>query len=822
MSSVSEKSLMFTFVLRLPKPSSITLVEDLMRCSTECGLQADFHFLDSKLDEPVVSNGNVAVISVVSPNAITPELLSDLDGVLCDYGCAIYDIEHRSDNKQENNGDYNKVMFRVGCPQNVKLASLYLGSSGGESVERASCARGLQVVGWTHGAEITVRWWNALDRPNGKSLVVFGLSHVLYPCDVLDEVLKEAGQECLPACTEASKAEDNGTQRRREGKVARLKGVSADVVQNVIKRLDFTPGAELICAVLKRMGFRMAILSNTGMHEIAEHAKRQLGIDYAITRGVEVAHGAFTGRYEGESNDIQFRKMDVLKLMADREGIEYKNVIVVGEMLRGLKAGNAHQTLETFGPNVYFNSDKLKDLTIVLYLLGFSGTDVSALKNKRKTDAVETKCANPSWDQTPPAKRFKVQVSAKSHDPGLLKRILAPLSASRNLRIETVRQCSLQDGGMCLGVDVCAKAEDSERPLKELLFSCTKERMKILDVAEPVAHVPASPNAWAVNYTNRYLVTIVQQPQISSDTLHAVFGALHSKAVNCVSMQPLSIDGLAAMQITACLPADLPTSDFSNLMAEISRNHEVDVAVQRDDVDRWMRRLVVFDMDSTLIQHEVIDELAKFAGVEAEVSAITEAAMRGELDFFESLKSRVSYLKGHNAQELFAKVKAGLIFTPGAKKLCSTLKRLGYKLAVISGGFLPVAQEVQRHLGLDYAFANTLEVDADTGLLTGRTSGPVVTPERKRALLATIANVEGCDVQQTIAVGDGSNDIPMLHTAGLGIAFCAKPKVQAAAQFRINQKDLSTVLFLIGVSEHAAAHIAVGPSVADLERERAL
>merc|ERR1712190_10853 len=137
----------------------------------------------------------------------------------------------------------------------------------------------------------------------------------------------------------------------------------------------------------------------------------------------------------------------------------------------------------------------------------------------------------------------------------------------------------------------------------------------------------------------------------------------------------------------------------------------------------------------------------------------------------------------------------------------------------ISGGFLPVAEEVQRYLGLDYAFANTLEVDEQTGLLTGKTSGPVVTPQRKRTLLATIANVEGCEVQQTIAVGDGANDIPMLHAAGLGIAFCAKPKVQAVTEVKLNQKDLRSVLYLIGVSE-AAAHRLVDDTEVTVESWR--
>merc|ERR1719387_3428975 len=255
-------------------------------------------------------------------------------------------------------------------------------------------------------------------------------------------------------------------------------------------------------------------------------------------------------------------------------------------------------------------------------------------------------------------------------------------------------------------------------------------------------------------------------------------------------------------------------NELKNILLATGKENGADIAFQKASVERWNRRLVVFDMDSTLIQQEVIDELAKLAGVETKVKEITDRAMSGELDFFASLKERVGLLKGHNAEELFSHVKKNLIFTPGAKELCSTLKGLGYKMAVISGGFLPVAREVQKELGLDYAFANTLEVDRKSGLLTGRTTGPVVTPQRKRALLSMIAEVEGCEVAQTIAVGDGANDIPMLCTAGLGVAFCAKPKVQDIAEFRVNTLDLSTVLYLIGLSEFAVEEIERTP-VAD-------
>lgn len=262
------------------------------------------------------------------------------------------------------------------------------------------------------------------------------------------------------------------------------------------------------------------------------------------------------------------------------------------------------------------------------------------------------------------------------------------------------------------------------------------------------------------------------------------------------------------MQFSIIVPEGVLASDMNETLVQVSQEHKVDVAFQCDDIERGMRRLVVFDM-SMLVLQEVTDELAKMAGVEEkEAKTISDQVSSGDLDFSAALKARVALLKGHNAEAMYSKVKENLIFTPGAKRLCDTLKNLGFKMAVISGGPAPIAVEVQRQLGLDYAFGNTFEVEEGTGLFTGLTSGPVVTPERKRALLATIANVEGCDVSQTIAVGDGANDILMLKAAGLGIAFCAKPKVQAAASFRINQQDLSTVLFLIGINDYAADRLA--------------
>lgn len=272
--------------------------------------------------------------------------------------------------------------------------------------------------------------------------------------------------------------------------------------------------------------------------------------------------------------------------------------------------------------------------------------------------------------------------------------------------------------------------------------------------------------------------------------------------ISVEKLAPLNRDGgmLSCADFRLSVPQTLDMSKLRTDLFELSSSHGTDIALQRDDVFRKNKRLVVFDMDSTLIRQEVIDEIARHAGVVDQVAAITEAAMNGEIDFKESLRRRVALLNGTSV-DVIEKVKESLTFTEGAHFLCRALKKLGFKLAVISGGFMPLALYVKAELGLDYAFANQLKVSWDGKTLTGETVGPIVDGIRKAELLDVLAQAEGVTPKQVIAVGDGANDLWMLNKAGLGIAFNAKPRVQQQAPSRINQKSLKYVLTLLGFSE---------------------
>jgi phosphoserine phosphatase len=239
-------------------------------------------------------------------------------------------------------------------------------------------------------------------------------------------------------------------------------------------------------------------------------------------------------------------------------------------------------------------------------------------------------------------------------------------------------------------------------------------------------------------------------------------------------------------------------SAFRKDLMETASHLEVDLAFQRDNMYRRNRRLVAFDMDSTLIEAEVIDELASAAGVGEQVSAITERAMRGELDFAASFRERLALLEGLEEQAL-VRIAGNLKVTEGAEHLIDTLKSLGYKTAILSGGFTYFAEFLQQRLGIDYVHAN--ELDVADGRLTGKVVGDIVDGERKAFLLKELAAREGLKLEQVIAVGDGANDLPMLSAAGLGIAFRAKPVVQQSAEQSISTLGLDAILYLLGISD---------------------
>jgi phosphoserine phosphatase len=384
----------------------------------------------------------------------------------------------------------------------------------------------------------------------------------------------------------------------------------------------------------------------------------------------------------------------------------------------------------------------------------------------------------------------RVLVTVTGPDRSGITATLTGILSQQEATLHDIEQVVVQGQlTLCLLVGV----PETRDVLKELLFAAKQLGMELdfKPVAPGEDHRPA-----ASLEGRRYVITAIG-PTLGAAHLHALASTLASEGANIEKIGRLSENTLASVEIHACLPHDRDSEALKRTLLTVATSAGFDVSLQPESLFRRSKRLVVLDMDSTLIRIEVIDELARAAGVGPEVSRITERAMQGEMDYDESLRQRVGLLKGLDVAVL-DRIAADLPLTEGAETMVRVLKRLGYKIAVISGGFSRAAEALKRRLGVDYAYSNNLEVQG--GKLTGRVVGPIVNAQRKAELLETIAQAEGVLLDQVIAVGDGANDALMLERAGLGIAFHAKAKLRERADTSISSGGLDTILYLLGLS----------------------
>ena len=378
---------------------------------------------------------------------------------------------------------------------------------------------------------------------------------------------------------------------------------------------------------------------------------------------------------------------------------------------------------------------------------------------------------------------------------------LTEILAKNNAVILDIGQADIHNN-LSLGILFQSSEGNSGDILKELLFKSYELDVNIR--FNPISE--EAYNQWvSMQGKNRYIITILGRKL----TARQIAGV-----TRIVADQDMNIDDIK--RLTGRIPLDENArtpkasvefsvrgtprakeqmkADFMKLSAE----QEMDISFQEESMFRRMRRLICFDMDSTLIETEVIDELAIRAGVGDQVKAITEAAMRGEIDFCESFRQRCALLKGLDVS-VMQEIAENLPITEGVDRLMRILKKVGFKIAILSGGFTYFGNYLKQKYNIDYVYANELEVE--NGKLTGRHVGDIVDGKRKAELLRLIAQVENVDIRQTVAVGDGANDLPMISIAGLGIAFHAKPKVKATAKQSISTIGLDGILYFLGYKD---------------------
>jgi len=385
--------------------------------------------------------------------------------------------------------------------------------------------------------------------------------------------------------------------------------------------------------------------------------------------------------------------------------------------------------------------------------------------------------------------------------PGLTSS-LTNILAHYEVAILDIGQAVIHDY-LSLGILIeIPSAHSSSSILKDLLFKAHELGIQIRFSAIDGAGY----ESWASETGRQRRIITLLGRRLTAEQLARVTAAIADENLNIdvitrlsgrVSYADPESPPKACVQLTVS-GSSAESGRLRGQLLRISEETGIDISFHSDDIYQHARRLVVFDMDSTLIRGEVINILAQYAGAGEQVAAITAAAMSGRLDFKESLSRRVALLRGLD-EAVLAEVMQNLELTEGAERVVNTLKRLGYKIGIISGGFDYFGEYLQKRLGLDYVFANVLEIE--NGKVTGNVTGDIIDGPKKAEILKTIARVENISLQQTIAVGDGANDLPMISVAGLGIAYHAKPFVKKNAADSISSVGLDGLLYLMGISE---------------------
>ena len=387
-----------------------------------------------------------------------------------------------------------------------------------------------------------------------------------------------------------------------------------------------------------------------------------------------------------------------------------------------------------------------------------------------------------------------ILISIRGKDtPGITSRLTAILAGDSRVRLLDIEQMVVHKKLiLSILIGFSRKNHDNTPLLKELLFAANKLGVEIgFEVFDPAF-------LGGDGVIPEYVITCLGEV-IQASHLSAISKILAANHVNIDKISKLTLEHIKAIEFLAHAKKRIDVKKLSKKLLSLSGKLQMDIAVQKQINVRRAKRVVVMDMDSTLIQSEVIEELAKIAGVLKNVEKITREAMEGKIPFVQSLKKRASLLKGIRERD-FEKVYRRLRLTPGAVRLIGVLKKLGYKIALISGGFSYFTDRFHKKLGLDYSFSNRLEIKE--GRITGKLIGPIVDSKRKAEILMDIARAEKISPDQVIAIGDGANDIPMLIRAGLGVAFQAKPKVREKARYSLSHsKSLDSILYLLGISE---------------------